>query len=184
MSTIAAPSPVATALHEIDALAKKYASERAIVAHRVDVLEKRREELNNSLLPGIKTAYVAASGAQAALIGAIQRNADLFVKPRTITLHGIKVGFQKGKGSIDWIDDEKLAEKIRDMLPEQFAVLVKTSNKPIKKALQSLDVKTLRKLGCTVEETGDYVFVKAADSDVDKLIARVLKEGAVEEAEG
>ena len=39
--------------------------------------------------------------ADANLKAAIEQAPGLFVKPRTIVLHGLKLGYQKGKGKID-----------------------------------------------------------------------------------
>lgn len=183
MSTIATtPSPVITALDEIETLAKAYANARQLVSLRVDSYNNEVRALNARRMPGLKSSVAEAADAQAKLVAAIQAHPELFEKPRTMTLHGIKLGFQKGKGTIDWADDDKLALKIQALLPDQFETLVKISYKPLAGGLKNLDVGTLRKLGCTVEETGDAVFVKASDSGVDKLVARILKEGAVEEA--
>lgn len=183
MPTLANPSPTADALVAIDVAAKAYSQSRETVAERVATYNKEIAAVNRRLLPGIKSASVNAKFFQANLTEQVQAHADLFVKPRTMTLHGIKLGFQKGKGTIEWADDEKLADKIEKLLPELAETLVKTTRKPIAKALQTLDVKTLRALGCTVEETGDFVVVRAVDTAVDKLVARILAEGAIEEAE-
>ena len=61
--------------------------------------------------------------------------------------------------------------------------MIRTVEEPVKDALAQLPAADLRKLGVQVEEAGDHVYIKAADSDVDKLVAAILKEGAVDEAE-
>ncbi|WP_043585337.1 hypothetical protein [Geminisphaera colitermitum] len=55
--------------------------------------------------------------------------------------------------------------------------------KPSATALGNLDAKDLAKLGITSEQAGEQVFIKHSDSAVDKLVKKLLKEGAVEEAE-
>ena len=54
----------------------------------------------------------------------------------------------------------------------------------MKDALAQLPAAELHKLGVQVEEAGDRVYIKASDSEVDKLVVAILKEGAVDEAEG
>lgn len=176
-------SPIATeksadAILVIDGLAKRYAAKRSDLADRVQAYEEALRRLQITWAPVIKERAAKAAEAQGELEAEIRGRPDLFIKPRTMTLHGIKLGFQKGKGVIDWADDEKLAERIEKNHPEQYDVLVKTTHKPIAKALAALSVADLRKLGCQVEETGDAVYIKAADTEIDKLVARLLDEGS------
>ena len=97
-------------------------------------------------------------------------------------LHGLKLGYQKGKGKIEWEDDDQVVKLIRRHFPDQFDVLIKTAERPIKDALASLTAAELRKIGVTVEETGDVVFVKDSTGNVDKLVKALLK-GVQEDAE-
>jgi len=98
-------------------------------------------------------------------------------------LHGIKLGFGKGRGKTEWGEDEVLIKRIRSQFPaEVAATFIRTVEEPIVDALKELDGKTLARLGVAVEETGECVIVKAADSDTDKLVKRLLKEGAREES--
>ena len=176
MKTVATPlSPI----EQIDGLAKLYAAARAIVAKRVTALEFELRRARNTYLAGIKTACATAATAQAGLQAALEQHPDLFEKPRTMTLHGIKVGYQKGKGKIVWDDEDKVAERILAMVPalddERF---LSTTVKVKKDELLELDVATLKKLGCRIEGTGDFVLIKASDSEIDKFVARLLEEGA------
>lgn len=180
MSTIASPvSPLIT----IEALTKKYADARAIVSERVNALEDEVRSVHRRKVPGIKTAVAAAKDAQAELVAAVQAAPELFVKPRSYTLNGIKVGYAQGKGSLDWEDDEMVVARIERFFPREADVLIATKQKPVIEALKQLDAKDLAKLGVTFQGAGDYVFVKASDSAVDKLVKKILKEGAVEEAD-
>ena len=87
------------------------------------------------------------------------------------------MGFRKGTGGIDWSDDDQTVKLIEKHFPKtQAELLIKTTKKPIKKALADLDVADLKRIGCTVESTGDVVFIKPADSTVDKHVNALLKE--------
>jgi hypothetical protein len=99
-----------------------------------------------------------------------------------MVLHGLQLGYRKGKGAIDWGDDAQVVKLIRKHLPDQFDVLVKTTEKPIKAAVGNLPGPDLKKIGVTVEGTGDVSFAKDTTSAVDNLVAALLK-GAEEEAE-
>lgn len=164
------------ALHNIDQNAKVYSSARNLLAMRVRALQSEIQALTARRLPGIKGAAVIEADAKRTLSESIRIVPHLFVQPRTITLHGIKLGLKKGAGCIDWENDEKLAAKIQKLLPEQFDVLVKVTRKPLAKALQALEIEDLKKLGCTIEGTGDMVVIKDAAGAVDKFLATLLNE--------
>jgi len=163
-------------LNEIDTLAKKYSDARFALTAHVDALNEAVREAKRKHLAAIKRTLAAASEARADLHAALEESADLFVKPRSVVVHGIKVGFQKGKGKIEYDDADQVVKLIRKHYAEQFDALVKTTERPIKEALANLSAAELKRLGITVEETGDVVLIKAVDSDVDKLVTALLKE--------
>lgn len=176
--------PTAAALDRIDTLAKCYHDARKLVAERVSFFQKEQAALRVRRVPGIKSALEEAAGYQAKLAAAIEEHKDLFVKPRTMTLHGIKLGFQKGKGKTIWPPVEKLLALIkRTFAPATAERLIEKTEQPNKAAILQLPTQELKKLGIEVEGTGDFVFVKAVDDEVDKLVAKILKEGEVAEAE-
>ena len=47
---------------------------------------------------------------------------------------------------------------------------------PDKKMLAELPVNELKKLGCTVADTGDVVVIKPTDSEIEKAVAALLKD--------
>lgn len=179
-------STISDAIAVLTAHAKAYAEARALVAQRADDLETEKKDLLRRRLPGIRTALANAADKQALLVAAITSNAQLFNSPKTMTLHGIKFGYQKGKGAVEWdCDDAKLIERIEKKYKGQPALLqqlIKTTKEPIVKGLKELDADDIAKLGITIEATGDYIFVRAADKEVDALVKKILKEGAIEEA--
>ena len=71
---------------------------------------------------------------------------------------------------------------IRRYLPEQADTLIRTVEEPHKPALALLSVADLRRVGCTVVETGEAVVIKAVDSEVDKMVDALLKDAV--DAEG
>jgi hypothetical protein len=172
------------AIEVIDYHIRQYAEAREILAARVMKLEAEVAAVRNRLLPGIKHAVAYAADLQSALSAEVQRHPDLFIKPRTITLRGIRVGFVKGKGKISWEDNDKVIAAIRrTFAPATADKLIAITERPIKDALAQLPAAELKKLGVTIEEVGDQILIKAVDDQVDKLVARVLKEGEIEEAE-
>ncbi len=171
-------------LDEITTLTMNYAAARAVVSERVAALEAEVHDAQRRKLPGIKSAVAEAADAKARLEAAIEQGRDLFKSPRTITIHGIKCGLQKGKGKIEFSSESGVITRIKRFFGEaKAAVFIKTTEKLQKKALSTLSVDELKKIGCTVGATGDHVYVAAEDTAVDKLVERILKEGSGEELE-
>lgn len=166
----------------IEKAAKALRAARDVLTERATTLQDELDAATKRKLPGLRNAVAAVAQADADLKAAIQAAPLLFIKPRTVVLHGLKLGYQKGKGKIDWEDDDQVVKLIRRHFPDQFDVLCKTTEKPIKAALSALTVAELKKLGISVEETGDVVFVSDSTASVDKLVKALLK-GVEEEAE-
>jgi hypothetical protein len=174
--------PAAT-LDHLDRLAKAYADAREQLTLRANACNAEMRALFERCARGVKRSAADCAGLQAALVAAIQNHPELFDSPRTRTLHGIKIGYQKGKGRIEWESDEKVLAAIAKNYPAEVAeTLILTKRTPAAAALAQLPAADLRRLGVTVTDAGDFVIVKAADGEIDKLVAKILKEGAIEEA--
>lgn len=132
-------------------------------------------------LPGIRRALQRASEAEAQLRAMIEMAPELFEKPKTVTFHGLRLGYMKGRGGIAWDDADAVVAAIQRHLPDQADQLIRWSGRPLKEALNQLDVATLRKIGCRVVDTGEEVVVKAVDGALDKMVEALLK-AATEEA--
>lgn len=169
------------ALADIEIATKLYADHRELLRLHVEELHNEIEELKRTRLPQIKAAAGDAANAKGQLEALIDESRGLFVKPRSVIFSGIKVGIQKGKGGLDYEDEATVIRLIRKHLPSsQHELLIKITEKVLKKGLGELDTTTLKKLGVTVQGTGDVVLVKAVDSDVDKIVNAMLKEAVGE----
>lgn len=171
-------------LGDIEKLTKAFSEARQQLADRVRSLEDELQAIKRRRMPGIKNAVNAVMAQQSGLKAAVEGSTALFIKPKTIILHGVKVGFQKAKGKISWADDAQVVKLIKKHLPDQADVLIKTTEKPLKDALINLPAADLKKIGVTVEETGDQVIIKATDSEIDKFVDNLLKEDNAEKVEG
>jgi hypothetical protein len=165
----------------IEQLTKEYADARERLSGTVDALQGRMEALKRQYLPAIKVQVRKAKERQDALKTGIEKSAVLFKRPRTVIMHGISVGFEKGKGKIEWEDAGMVVRLIEKHFPEQAEVLIKTTKNPLKKALSTLSAVELKKIGITVEETGDVVVIRPVDSEVDKIVAALLKDDSEED---
>lgn len=170
-------------MENIENLTRDYADARSSLAARVQAYQDELEKVKRRLLPGIKRAAEAAAAAGDRLHAELERHPELFVKPKSVILHGIRVGYQKAKGAIAWDDEEKVVALIHKHFPDQADVLIKVTEKPVKSALQQLQAADLKRLGVTIVETGDSVLIKAVDGEVEKLVDALLKAETAESLE-
>lgn len=171
----------------IDAKARVYADARDRLQTAVAELQAAMEALKRDHLPGIKAHLRRAFKLESELRALVDANPHLFVKPRTVVLHGIQVGFEKGKGQIVFQDADQVVQLIQRKLPDLADALIVAKLSPAKKAIAQLSVQQLKAIGCQIEGTDDRVVVRAVDSAVDKLVTALLKglgdEKALAEAE-
>lgn len=165
-----------TAMERTEQLTQNYRQRYDVLADRVQDLEGEVEKLKRRRLPGIKSAVHAAAQARDELQAHIEQHPELFDRPRTVVIAGIRVGLMKGKGKIEFDAAEKVVRLIRKHLPDQADSLIRVTEAPVKKALGNLSTAELKRIGCTVEETADQVVIKPVDGDVDKLVNALLKE--------
>jgi hypothetical protein len=169
-------------LGTIEALTAAFAGDRKDLADELERLNAEIEALKRKRMPRIKQLVARSADKYAMLEAAIAASPQLFEKPKTQTFAGIKVGFRKGTGGIDWDDDARVVALIKKHFPKaQAELLIKTTEKPIAKALADLDVADLKKIGCRVDATGEVVFIKPTDSAVDKIVSALLKEAVESE---
>jgi hypothetical protein len=162
---------------QIEIQTKRFSERRDDLAWLVGGLNDEIEELKKAALPNIKRAVAKAAEEHDKLAAMIEEGKDLFVKPRTMIFHGIKIGFRKGKGGIEFEDEARVMELIEKHFDEQTAdSLIRVKTSLDKKALATLTVAELKKIGCTAEDTGDVVVIAAVDSEVDKIVRALLKE--------
>lgn len=162
-------------MERIELLAREHAEARDRLTTRAQVLDDEIRKVQRVHAKGLKFAIGKVAETESALLTAIQANPELFERPRSRVLHGLRLGYQKGKGSVSWADDEHVVRGIRRLLPEQFNVLVKVTEKPLKEPLSQLPAAELKRLGVTVQAADDGVFVRPVDSSVDKLVSALLK---------
>ena len=163
-------------LGTIEGLAKEFAGTRETLKARVETLEDEIAALKRKHLPAIKKAAAATMEKQSLLKAAIEEAPALFVKPKTLVIHGVKLGFRKQKGEASWQNQEAVIKLIKKHFPLEAEILIKTTEKPIKTALLGLPGSDLKKLGVTVTNDTDEVVIKSTDSDIDKLVGALLKD--------
>ena len=123
----------------------------------------------------LKARVAEVSAARDELREAIAANPELFERPRTRALEGIKVGYRKQPGRVE-CDEERSIARIRKLYPDREADLVRVRESLIRSALKNLDAKTLASIGATVIQVADQIVIAAADDDLDKLVDALLSD--------
>lgn len=169
-------------MEQIETQAKHHAQARERLAEIVTALNDGIEALKRNYMPRLKAAVGKAAVTSDALLQMVNESPELFKKPKSVTFHGIKLGYQKEKGKIEFEDPELVIKLIRKHLSDLADTLIASTEKPSKEALNSLTAEQLKKIGVKVTSDSDVVFIRPADSDVDKMVNALIK-GATEEVE-
>ncbi len=163
-----------SAMTRIENRAHVYNELRGELADLIGELNDEIDALTRERMPVIKKLATRVAAQHTDLEAAITAAPHLFQKPRTITLHGIKCGFRKNEGRIEFDDPDLVVKKIYQNFdaPEPYLRIV---TQPNKEALATLPGADLKRLGCRIVDTTDVVVIKPADSDIEKKINTFLK---------
>lgn len=167
-------------MNEIELKAKAFNEARTLLAERVQNLRDEQEAIKRRLLTGIKNALAKFRESHAHLLELVETHPELFEKPKTRTLHNVRVGWVKQRGKLEIEDAGRVVELIEKLLPDQAAALIRTKKDPDKKALGELPVRDLKRLGVSVTEDTEAPFVKPADDGIDKLLDALLSQDDLE----
>lgn len=164
-----------TTFNDIDAGCSNLAAALARVNAIATAMDEAIALVKKTELPKLRKWVAAAAEAEAALKAQIEAAPELFQKPKTVTLHGIRVGYMKGKGGIEWDDADRVVAAIQRHLPDQADALIRWTARPLKDALNQLDAASLKKIGCRVVDTGEQVVVRPTDGAGVRLAQAMLQ---------
>lgn len=165
-------------MKHIEHVTTDYATARMALNHAVQAMQTAIEAAKQQHMASVKAALAHVADLHSALNAQIAGNPQLFVKPRTVSIAGVKVGLTKGKGGIAFDDPEAVVRRIEKLFADDAELLDQlliVNKKPRKEGLLQLEVAELKKLGCDVLLAGDQVVIKPADTEVDKLVRALLK---------
>lgn len=172
---------------ELQKRAEVVSAARDAVAANLRALEQAVEALKSERMPDIRKAARKMAREHLALKELIEAHPEMFKKPRTYVVAGIKYGLQKQPGRLTWPCDATLIKRIRTLADEgalsadQVELLINTTERPVAKALEKLDARILKRLGVTVGADTDEPLIKSVDGDVEKAINAIVKEATRDE---
>ena len=155
---------------------KQYADQHTELRDAVEAFNWEVEDIKNKHLSDIREKVLAVKTAQSKLEQAIKDNSAAFNKTKTLTLHGIKIGTQKQKGTINFADNS--IALIKKKMPDQVDNLILTKQTISKTAASHLSVADIKKIGGEVIADKDAIIIKSMDSNVDKLVIQLLKDNS------
>jgi hypothetical protein len=164
---------------QIESLCARLASESETLAADVAALQADLEEVKRKHLVTLKRSARLVATLEAQLHAAVEACPDKFRKPRTLILHGIKVGYTVAKGKLEFADEQAVVAAIKRHWKSDADLLIKTTESPRKDALRELPATDLAKIGCSIVGAGEATVVKRLDGDVEVLI-NSLKDKFVE----
>ena len=162
-----------TTLAEIADLCRFYADARERLA---DVSEEIRDERRAAVrrkMPVLKRRIAETSAAEDALRAAIATARDLFIKPKSRAIEGVKVGLRKLPGKVE-CDETAAFAAIRRKLPEQAPSLIRIKESLNKDAVRRLDGRQLAAVGVVIYDVEDEIVIRTAPDDLDRLVDTLL----------
>ena len=161
-------------MKDIDALTAELAKQRSALGQTVHAYQNDLEAAKEKHLEAMRTASKTAAAAWEVLLAALKAAPELFTKPRSVVLHNIKLGWQKGKGGLEISDADNTVALIKRHFPDQVKTLIAVREVPVRDALAQLSAADLKRLGVKVVDTDDQPFIRPADSDTDKLVRSLI----------
>lgn len=172
--TEATAATLPATMDDIVALARAYARSRdALEAAGEEIKELQRKAVR-SRIRGLRGRVAETAAAHDALSAAIKARPDLFVRPRTVAVDGVKFGFRKQAGAIEIGDEGQAIKRLRQKFPDREEATINVKESLDKKALRKMPAADLARIGVSIDSPVDHVVIDVAESDIDKLVAALI----------
>lgn len=125
-------------LGELEKLCAGFEDTGATLEALLADFEKDLQEVKLKHLPALKRQAGVVARRQAELIKAVEAGAHLFEKRRTLTIHGIKVGFTHSNGKLTFNNPAAVVRAIKQFYGEAAGTYIHSSEEPDKDALKKL----------------------------------------------
>ncbi len=165
-------------LSDIEKVARDFSAKSKILRNYHEELNSKIEAVKNEYLEDIKQASCEAGESYQMLLTLINDAVDLFKDKKSMTVSGVKFGYQKKKGKLEIVNEDATISKLKELYGDNASLYINTKLSIVKKALDSLPASDLKKLGINIVQDTDVAFVKLTDDEVQKLIEAMIKESA------
>lgn len=144
-----------------------------------------QDEIKTAIAPIYKrhrSGLDAAAEEEARARDTLQQQLDaapqLFQKPRSLSINGVRAGYRKAEDSLDYADEAAVIARIRALLPAQADLLIRTDESLVADALPQLTAKDLRAIGVSQISGADQSFITLGDGDVEKLAKALIADAS------
>ena len=162
-------------LPEIESRTGIFAVEHRALGFLINKLETELAALKARHIVNIGKQFTCTANAKLKLSFALQQNPGLFEKPRTRVFDGVKVGYQKQKGSIIMADEPTTIARMQKILGDDEAAHYLNVKVTVNKtAINDMPAETMRKLGIELTADTDAIIIKPMDSALEKSINALL----------
>lgn len=162
-------------LAAIERLAAEYAAANEALSLENSLMAAEINTVIRARMPAVRTRIETAVAARDALRTAVASAPQLFAKPRTRVLNGVKVGFQRLKSVLAIKDEAPVIAKIHALMPERVEQLIRTSEALRRQALEALPAADLKRLGVGLVMGSDVIVTKPQAADAVKTAEAVLQ---------
>lgn len=167
--------PKIMTLEQIERLAEACSTAESHLNDEMQILDHQLKEVAKSNRKVITAAVRATKKAYADLANAVAESPELFVKPKSKVLHGIKVGYKKGTDTFEVASEEHTISRIRQQLPELEILLVKVEESVIKGGLKQLTDAQLIEIGVLKHIGENKPFCEAEEGDWEKAVRALIE---------
>ena len=168
----------------IETLCKEYDTESAKLEGMISDLESDLDAVKQKHLAALKRQAAVVARREAELNAAVESGSGLFKKPRTLTMHGIKVGLTSSVGKLVFGDADTVVKLIKKFRKDDAALFIHTTEEPNKDAIKTLPPSEQLQIGCRIEGAGDVVIVKRVAGEIEKLVNKLIEKFVEAMAEG
>lgn len=161
----------------------RQAADRLAIAHTATTARAAlcQDEIKAAIQPihdrhrgSLDSAADEEAAAHRALMDLLESAPQLFVKPRSISVNGVRAGYRKAEDVLDWGDDAALIKRIRALVPAQADLLIRTEETLVVDALAQLPPGAHQKLGVNRISGADNPFITIGSADVEKLAQALI----------
>lgn len=130
------------------------------------------EEAKRTNLPMIRRQVAATKASRHLLAEMVRDHPHLFQRPKTREMHGIRVGYRKGRDRVLWPEEAELVRRVRAVLGPKTARALIEVRERVNRAAVTPDIRA--QLDIAVAKGDDQLLVEPLDGEVDKLIGALL----------
>ena len=162
-------------LAAVERLAARFARRRAELGACVREVQAAIDAARTAGRPTLLRRANAAAAARDELEAALAAAPELFSRPRTRLLSGIRVGWRRPPARVEIPDEQRTVTAIRRRFGSESAQYLRERTNVVRAAVRGLPARVLAALGVTVVQPDDAPTIVPADSDLERTVTALLE---------